>query len=243
MKILDFYFQLCSLEITAESGAVIAATLANGGINPLTGEAVLTVEAVRNTLTLMHSCGMYNYSGQFAFKVGLPAKSGVSGSILLVVPNTLGICLWSPPLDSNGNSHAMLGTDLNSTDYDGRTALHVAASEGHEDIVEFLLDKCGVETDLKDRWGRTALEDAKQFEHTLCVKLIEKTIHLRQLNVDFAASKTQYLKVPSEREEVRPPPLAKLSTEEPQFGKSLRNLSRGGAEIGVDGVGDWKGRL
>ncbi|KAL7645764.1 UNVERIFIED_CONTAM: hypothetical protein RMT77_002659 [Armadillidium vulgare] len=281
-EVLDFYFQLCSLEITAESGAVIAATLANGGINPLTGEAVLTVEAVRNTLTLMHSCGMYNYSGQFAFKVGLPAKSGVSGSILLVVPNTLGICLWSPPLDSNGNScrgvqfcmelvtkfkfhhfdnlrghignkidprigkneskaqilfdvlfsvaagdlsslkrHAMLGTDLNSTDYDGRTALHVAASEGHEDIVEFLLDKCGVETDLKDRWGRTALEDAKQFEHTLCVKLIEKTIHLRQLNVDFAASKTQYLKVPSEREEVRPPPLAKLSTEEPPNLESL----------------------
>lgn len=60
---------MCSLEITAESGAVIAATLANGGINPLTGEAILTVEAVRNTLTLMHSCGMYNYSGQFAFKV------------------------------------------------------------------------------------------------------------------------------------------------------------------------------
>lgn len=63
--------QLCSLEITAESGAVMAATLANGGVNPLTGDPVLTVDAVRNTLTLMHSCGMYNYSGQFAFKVGL----------------------------------------------------------------------------------------------------------------------------------------------------------------------------
>lgn len=62
--------QLCSLEITAESGAVMAATLANGGVNPLTGDPVLTVDAVRNTLTLMHSCGMYNYSGQFAFKVG-----------------------------------------------------------------------------------------------------------------------------------------------------------------------------
>lgn len=57
------------MEITAESGAVMAATLANGGLNPLTGDPVLTVDAIRNTLTLMHSCGMYNYSGQFAFQV------------------------------------------------------------------------------------------------------------------------------------------------------------------------------
>ncbi|KAM9506098.1 uncharacterized protein ACWYII_048073 isoform 2-T2 [Salvelinus alpinus] len=220
---LDFYFQLCSIEVTCESGCVMAATLANGGICPITGERVLSAEAVRNTLSLMHSCGMYDFSGRFAFHVGLPAKSGVSGAVLLVVPNIMGIMCWSPPLDRVGNSvrgihfcqelvslfnfhnydnlrhfarkldprrlslddrnksvvnlmfaaysgdvsalrrFALSAVDMEEKDYDSRTGLHVASAEGHVEAVIFLTEMCKVNPHIKDRWGNTPLDDARQF--------------------------------------------------------------------------------
>lgn len=104
IKDLEFYFQCCSLEMTADTLAVVAATLANGGLCPLTGEQVLEQETVQSCLSLMLSCGMYDYSGEWAFRVGLPAKSGVSGVVLTVVPNVMGVCTWSPRLDAQGNS-------------------------------------------------------------------------------------------------------------------------------------------
>lgn len=76
----------------------------DAGYCPITEENVLCSASIRNTLSLMHSCGMYDYSGSFAFKVGLPAKSAVSGLIVLVVPNIMGLAMWSPPLERMGNS-------------------------------------------------------------------------------------------------------------------------------------------
>ena len=84
--------------------SIVASTFANGGICPITGDKVLEPETVRNCLSLMYSCGMYDYSGEFAFTIGLPAKSGVSGAVMIIVPGILGACIWSPRLDSHGNS-------------------------------------------------------------------------------------------------------------------------------------------
>uniref|UniRef100_A0A915M7G3 glutaminase n=1 Tax=Meloidogyne javanica TaxID=6303 RepID=A0A915M7G3_MELJA len=193
---LDFYFQLCSLEVTCEGMAVMASTLANGG---------------------------------------LPAKSGVSGVMIVVVPNIMGIALWSPALDKMGNSvrgvefckrliqrfnfhnydslahsespkfdpRARVGerekaavvsllfaakaadlntirrmymqkVDLEMADYDKRTALHLAASEGHFDVALFLLEIGKVKPDPKDRWNRTPLDDARSAKHTSVALLLER---------------------------------------------------------------------
>ncbi len=101
---LDIYFRQCSLLVSARDLAIAAATLANDGTNPITGARALRREHVRAVLSVMSSCGMYDYAGEWQFDVGLPAKSGVSGGIMGVLPGQLGIGIYSPLLDPVGNS-------------------------------------------------------------------------------------------------------------------------------------------
>jgi glutaminase len=101
---LELYFQQCSIMANSHDLAVIGATLANGGVNPLTAERAIPREYVKDVLSVMYSCGMYDYAGEWAYRLGLPAKSGVGGGIVAVVPGQAGIGIFSPPLDAKGNS-------------------------------------------------------------------------------------------------------------------------------------------
>ncbi len=103
-EILDLYFQQCSLIVNCHDLAVMTATLANRGINPITKEQAIKPCHIRDILSVMYTCGMYNYAGEWAYRVGIPAKSGVSGGIIGVIPDRAGIAVFSPLIDHRGNS-------------------------------------------------------------------------------------------------------------------------------------------
>ena len=230
---LELYFQCCSIELNAEILSIVASTLANGGINPFTGERIWSAATVKNVLSMMLMCGMYDYSGECAFKIGIPSKSGVAGAIMIVIPNVMGIVTWSPALDPVGNSYRgiqfcelfgktfnfhifdslsdntkinpltdkyssnkinefselclaaqqgdiehlkklfNLKIDMNQADYDGRTALHLAACENHIEIVKFLINIGKVKKNPKDRWNNTPLDEATKLTHNEIVELLQ----------------------------------------------------------------------
>jgi len=231
---LDFYFQTCSIQVNAKKMAKIISTLANGGICPLTNKKIFSPTTIRNSLSMMYSCGMYDFSGEYAFSVGLPAKSGVSGALVIAIPNVGGFAIFSPRLDNNHNSvrgvefsrrlvdkfsfhnydqidsnekinpvenrmmvesnltfeliwaasmgdltevrrSIALGADINTGDYDNRTALHLAAAEGQVDIVKYLINK-GADINIKDRWHLKPIDDAKANNHDSVVEILTSTI-------------------------------------------------------------------
>jgi glutaminase len=101
---LDLYFKQCAILVTCRDLAVMAAAVANRGVNPITGERAIAPEYVRDLLSIIYTCGMYDYAGEWAYRVGLPAKSGVGGGIMAVSPGQAGIGIFSPLLDEHGNS-------------------------------------------------------------------------------------------------------------------------------------------
>ena len=112
------YGRACATLVDAEALAVMGATLASGGVNPCTGERVISGDVARDVISLMATCGVYDGSGRWMREVGVPAKSSVSGALVLAVPGSLGAAIFSPPLDEQGTSvrghraSAMLSEDL-----------------------------------------------------------------------------------------------------------------------------------
>ena len=104
MQALDIYTRQCSISVNAHDLAVMGATLANRGVNPITGQQVLSADNAAKVLAVMMTAGLYENSGDWAFRVGVPAKSGVGGGIVAVVPGRFAVATFAPPLDGAGNS-------------------------------------------------------------------------------------------------------------------------------------------
>jgi glutaminase len=101
---LDLYTRQCALQVTARDLAAMGATLADGGVQPITGEPVVSMEACRAALAVMTTAGLYDTSGTWLYDVGLPGKSGIGGGVVTVSPGKGGLGTFSPPLDAAGNS-------------------------------------------------------------------------------------------------------------------------------------------
>ncbi len=110
--VIDAYTHACAITMTTRQLARAIRFLANNGIDPRSGQRILSPELAKRVAAIMFTCGTYDAAGEFAYSVGLPCKSGVSGGIVGTVPHRMGLSVWSPPLDESGNSLA------------GRTALH-----------------------------------------------------------------------------------------------------------------------
>lgn len=202
VETLEFYFQCCSMELSTDDLSVAGASLANAGICPITDQKIFNTKTIQNCLSLMSSCGMYDFSGEFSFEIGLPAKSGVSGALMVVIPQVMGISIWSPKLDKHGNSvrgveffrklvekhnfhnYDILTNDSSKKDprvrkYDSKNdviTLIWAATYGDLDEIQ-RVEARGVDLNIANYDGRTALHLASAEGHLDIVKyLVEKKV-------------------------------------------------------------------
>ncbi|MBD5358250.1 MAG: glutaminase [Bacteroides sp.] len=109
-SLIDVYCNQCSVTMTCEELAKSFMYLVNHGVNPYTGQRILSVSKSKRLNALMLTCGFYDESGDFAFRVGMPGKSGVGGGIVAIIPGKLSIAVWSPELDKHGNSYMGIET-------------------------------------------------------------------------------------------------------------------------------------
>ena len=178
--VLDVYFRQCSVLVTSRDLAVMAATLANNGINPLTGLRVVSPYSVSRTLSVMTSSGMYDYAGEWIYRVGIPAKSGVGGGIIAALPSELGLGTFSPLLDGHGNSvRGLKFCERLSTHFD----LHVLTREN--DVRTCVVAEYDV-GHLKRR-GRQAHEQKILEDRGAAIRVLELTGTLTFANVDYIA--------------------------------------------------------
>ena len=164
---VDLYFKQCSLLVTARDVAVMAATLANRGVNPITGRRAIAEQYVENVLSVMSTCGMYDAAGEWGYRVGLPAKSGVAGGVVAVLPGQFGIGVFSPPLDPKGNS--VRGVEVCrrlATDF----ALHPLR---YQPRVSAAVRRVARGNEARSNRVRTPAADAYLSDHAACIVVYE----------------------------------------------------------------------
>jgi glutaminase len=177
---LDAYFRQCSVLVTARDLAVMAATLANDGVNPVTGLRVASSYSIARTLSVMTSSGMYDYAGEWTYRVGVPAKSGVGGGIIAALPAQFGLGTFSPLLDSHGNSaRGLKFCEAISTHFD----LHVLRRMS--DVRSCIV--ADYEAARLGRRGRLAHDQQILESHSSAIRIIELTGVLAFANADYLA--------------------------------------------------------
>jgi glutaminase len=194
---LDLYFRQCAMLTSATDLAFIAATLARGGRHPVTGKRALATEHVRDVLSVMTTCGMYDYAGEWELRVGLPAKSGVGGGIMAVLPGQLGIGIFSPRLDEYGNplrgiracEELSRRLQLHLLDYRGRTRPGIRRTYSGADVhstrvrsvaARAILDAAGGAIRVFELQGNLFFGNTEQ-----AVRRVLRTAGLRHLILDM----------------------------------------------------------
>ncbi len=178
-EVLDVYFRQCSILVTARDLAVMAATLANRGLNPVTNEQVVAPYAVTRTLSVMTTSGMYDYAGEWTYRVGVPAKSGVGGGIIAALPAQFGLGTFSPPLDSHGNSvRGLKVCEEMSAHFD----LHMLNRSG--DVRSSIIADYDIK-EITSRRIRQPHEQAILDDHFQDIRVIEMIGAMNFANVDY----------------------------------------------------------